>query len=247
MCGHGIIAVVTMGVETGRFSVEEGFNKFVIDSPAGEVIAFAEIKGNRVESVAFENVPSFVLHKDIQIEVEGKHLTVDVSFGGAFYVILESRQLDLEVNKRDLPELQKWATKIKRKVEEDWEITHPLEERLTGIYGVVYSDKPNKADSDLKNVTIFADEQIDRSPCGTATAARLASLYTHGELDRDEKFVHESITNGQFIGKIKGTQQVSEYTAVNTWISGKAFITGFHQFVTDPKDTLPEGFLLEEI
>lgn len=247
MCGHGIIAVVTMGIETGRLDVISGENRFVIDSPAGEVIAYAEVEDERVVSVSFENVPSFLLKNQVKLLVDDEELTADIAFGGAFYAIVNSRDLGLSVSKKDLPALQKWGTKIKRYAESTWNIVHPLEEGLTGIYGVIFSDQPVQADADLRNVTIFADEQIDRSPCGAGTSARLASLYAHGDLIENDAFIHESITNGHFTGKMIGKTTVGHCEAVIPVITGSAYITGFHQFVVDPFDSLPNGFLLEEI
>ncbi|MET3576860.1 proline racemase family protein [Bhargavaea ullalensis] len=246
MCGHGIIGVLTMGIETGRFEMNEESGKFVIDSPAGRVVARAEFDGTNVRSVSFENVPSFVLEKDLQLEVDGRSLTVDISFGGAFYVIFDSAQLGLSVENRDLPELQKWATKIKKEAERQVDVVHPFEPGLTGIYGVIYSDRPKKPTSDLRNVTVFADEQIDRSPCGTGTCARLASLHAHGQLAEGESFVHESITDGQFKGTILSLTKVGDQAAVVPEITGNGYLTGIHQFLLDPEDELPEGFLLEE-
>ena len=120
-----------------------------------------------------------------------------------------------------------------------------IEKGLTGMYGVIFSDDPVKEEADLRNVTIFADEQVDRSPCGMGTSARLASLYEHGEIKDNGSFVHESITDGHFVGKIIGKENVGDYEAVVPLVKGSAYITGFHQFVVDPEDTLPQGFLLE--
>ncbi|WP_052455740.1 proline racemase family protein [Bhargavaea cecembensis] len=246
MCGHGIIGVLTMGIETGRFEMKEASREFVIDSPAGRVVARAEFDGTNVKSVSFENVPSFVLEKDLRLEVDGKTLTADISFGGAFYVILDSAQLGLSVENADLPELQKWATKIKREAERTVRVIHPLEPGLQGIYGVIYSDCPRKSTSDLRNVTVFADEQIDRSPCGTGTCARLASLHAHGQLEEGESFIHESITDGQFRGTILSEAEVGGKLAVIPEVTGNGYLTGIHQFLLDPEDEWPEGFLLEE-
>ncbi len=247
MCGHGIVGVITMGIETGRFKVTEENQKFVIDSPAGEVIAYAKCNGSIVESVSFENVPSFVLKKNVPVNIDGYDFTVDVAFGGAFYAVVQSKDMNLKVNKKDLPALQKWGTKIKHYIEEKMEVVHTLESGLHGIYGVIFSDDPVSEDADLRNVTIFADEQVDRSPCGTGTCARLATLYENGALDRNGRFVHESITDGQFIGEILSISEVGGHKAVIPKVTGEAFLTGFHQFLVDPRDTLPKGFLLEEI
>lgn len=246
MCGHGIVGVITMGIETGRFNVTEENQKFIIDSPAGEVVAYAKSKGAVVESVSFENVPSFVLEKDIAIELEGQKFTVDVAYGGAFYAVVESKDLGLSVNTEDLRAIQKWGTKIKRVIEEQMEIVHPLEKGLNGIYGVIFSDAPRSPEADLRNVTIFADEQVDRSPCGTGTCARLATLYENGTVLENGSFVHESITGGLFTGEVLAASRVGPYQAVVPKITGQAYLTGIHQFFLDPRDTLPEGFLLEQ-
>ncbi|MFJ7935309.1 proline racemase family protein [Sporosarcina sp. NPDC096371] len=247
MCGHGIVGVITMGIETGRFKVTDDNQKFVIDSPAGEVIAYAKCNGSIVESVSFENVPSFVLKKEMPINIEGYEFTVDVAFGGAFYAVAQSKDIGLKVNTKDLPALQKWGTKIKHYIEDQLDVVHPLEKGLHGIYGVIFSDEPVHANADLRNVTIFADEQVDRSPCGTGTCARLATLYEDGTLGENGKFVHESITDGQFIGEILSVSSVSEHKAVIPKVTGQAYLTGIHQFLVDPRDTLPRGFLLEEV
>ncbi|MGE7924492.1 proline racemase family protein [Viridibacillus arvi] len=247
MCGHGIVGVITMGIETGRFIVTEENQKFIIDSPAGEIVAYAKCNGSIVEAVSFENVPSFVLEKDMPVSIDGYEFNVDISFGGAFYAVVKSKEMGLKVNTKDLTAIQKWGTKIKRYIEDKMDVVHPLESGLRGIYGVIFSDDPVGENADLRNVTIFADEQIDRSPCGTGTCARLASLYAHGELEDQGSFVHESITDGQFIGEILSISNVAGYEAVIPKVTGEAFLTGFHQFLVDPSDTLPRGFLLEEI
>ncbi|HJF34198.1 MAG TPA: proline racemase family protein [Sporosarcina psychrophila] len=247
MCGHGIVGVITMGIETGRFKVTEENRKFVIDSPAGEITAYAKCNGSIVESVSFENVPSFVLNKDVPVSIDGYQFTVDIAFGGAFYAVAQSKDIDLKVSKKDLSALQKWGTKIKLFIEEKLEVVHPEESGLHGIYGVIFSDNPVSKDADLRNVTIFADEQVDRSPCGTGTCARLATLYENGALGENGRFVHESITDGQFIGEILSINEVGGHKAVIPKVTGEAFVTGLHQFLVDPRDTLPRGFLLEEI
>src|SRR5699024_5840182 len=137
----------------------------------------------------------------------------------------------LTVSKPAIAELQNWASKIKSEVERRWTIVHPLEEGLNGIYGVIFSDSPKTKDADLRNVTVFAERQIDRSPCGTGTAARLASLFVHGELGVGESFKHESITDGVFEGKILSELKIGSYNGVKPIVSGTGYITGFHNFV----------------
>jgi len=244
MCGHGIIAVMTVGIETGMFDLSGSKEKFIIDSPAGEVVAYAKYEGNQVESVSFENVPSFVYKKDVPVKIDNYEFNVDIAFGGAFYAVVESKELDVKVNFLDLRKTQTWGSKIKAVIENQMEVKHPLEPGLKGIYGVIFSDEPNQLESNLRNVTIFADEQVDRSPCGTGTAARLATLVENGVLEEGKSFVHESITNGQFIGEVLSMTKVANYPAIIPKITGKGYITGFHQFVVDPRDQLIQGFLL---
>ncbi|WP_066386269.1 proline racemase family protein [Neobacillus mesonae] len=244
MCGHGIVAVVTYGIETGAFELSGGKEKFIIDSPAGEVIAYAKYNGNQVESVSFENVPSFVFKKNLPVKIDNHEFQVDIAFGGAFYAVVNSQAFGLKVNFTDLPKIQAWGKKIKQFIESNMDVKHPLEHGLKGIYGVIFSDDPKEKDADLRNVTIFADEQVDRSPCGTGTSARLATLVENSVLKEGGSFVHECITDGQFIGEVLSKTKVAEYDAIVPKVTGQAFITGFHQFVVDPRDPLKQGFLL---
>ncbi|ATF15110.1 proline racemase [Brevibacillus sp. HB1.2] len=244
MCGHGIIAVVTAAIETGILRLEDPTERIVIDSPAGRIIAHANAEESLVHSVSFENVPSFVLAQDVPVEWEGRTFSVDISFGGAFYAVVQAEDIGVQVEIEQLAELQEWGKRIKEQIEAKMEVVHPLEPELKGIYGVIISDKPRVKGSDLRNVTIFADKQIDRSPCGTGTAARVATLHARGKLSAGESFVHEGIVGSQFIGKVVATTQVGSYPAVIPSIEGTAFITGLHQFVVDPTDPLKDGFLL---
>lgn len=244
MCGHGIIAIVKVAIETGYLQVNGDRPQVVIDSPAGKIIAYAHMEGDEVKSVSFENVPSFVWASGVSLQVNGLELTVDIAYGGAFYAIVHAKDVGLEVDIQQLAALQDWGRAIKERIEETMDVFHPLEPKLRDIYGVIFSDEPRQTGSDLRNVTIFADQQVDRSPCGTGTAARIAALYHHGLLEAGASFVHEGIVGSQFVGKVIGTTQVGPYNAVIPLIEGKAFITGLHQFVVDPTDPLADGFLL---
>ncbi|KOP71458.1 proline racemase [Lysinibacillus sp. FJAT-14745] len=244
MCGHGVIAVVTMAIETGMIEVKDKNDKLIIDCPCGPVTAYAKCSGTKVESVSFENVPSFVYKKDFPINIDGHEFDVDISYGGAFYAVVNSEKVGLQVNNKDLWDLQVSGDKIKHYIESQIEVKHPYED-ITGIYGVIFSDKPKDSNADLRNVTIFADKQVDRSPCGSGTAARAATLYERGVLREGGSFIHESITDGQFAGEVLSLTTVEEFKAVIPKVTGNAFITGFHQFVISPDDPLNRGFLLK--
>lgn len=244
MCGHGIIAVVTMGIETGMFDIDKDVRRrFVIDSPAGKVVAYAEHDGDKVVSVSFENVSSFVYLDSIDVNVKGMDMKVDVSFGGAFYVILNNNLLNLTQETKNLTEFKNLAAQIKKDVESRFEIQHPLQEDLNGIYGVIFSEDLNE--NEWKNITVFADRQVDRSPCGTGTSAKAAELYAALKLKIGESFTHQSITDGTFRCKLKNRDKVGRYDAVRTTITGAAKITGFNRFVLESEDELSEGFLLQ--
>lgn len=174
MCGHGIIAVVTMGIETGQFEVTNNKRRFIIDSPAGEVIASADYDGVKVESVTFENVPAFTYLENIKLEANDLEIEVDVCFGGAFYAILNSSLLNFTHGTENISDFKYWGKLIKDELEKKYNIQHPLQEDLTGIYGVIFSEPSLDVGVDWKNITVFADKQIDRSPCGTGTSAKAA-------------------------------------------------------------------------
>lgn len=244
MCGHGIIGVVTALIETGQLTVTDSQQPIVIDTPAGKVTARAEVDGTEVKSVSFENVPSFVFLADVPIVLLDCEFTVDIAFGGAFYAIVDASVLGVKVQKEDIPRLQQLEYQIKQYIHANYDVVHPLEPELNGIYGVIFSDEPEKPGSHLRNVTVFADEQIDRSPCGTGTAARLATLFHRAKIHRGENFVHESIVGSQFVGRVLREVKIGAYDAVVPEITGNAFVTGFHQFVVDPSDPLAAGFLL---
>lgn len=144
---------------------------------------------------------------------------------------MDSKEFGLKVDFKDLPAIQTWGGKIKHDIESQMEVKHPLEEGLKGIYGVIFSDEPKEKDATLRNVTIFADGQVDRSPCGTGTSARLATLFEKGALQKGETFIHECITDGHFVGEVLSVTEVAQYEAIVPKVTGQAFITGFHQFV----------------
>ncbi len=243
MCGHGVIAVVTMMVETGMVEIKSDRQRFVIDCPCGPVTAFANIEAGKVKSVAFDNVPSFLYKTGIEIELDGKKFMTDISYGGAFYAIVEAGDLGLSVEKENLDAFKRWGRAIKLHIENNMKVEHP-DEDIGDIYGVIFSETTADEKSDYKNVTIFADRQIDRSPCGSGTAARTAHLFSRKELQLEDTFRHEGITGEVFTSQAVSTTRIGDMEAVVPRVEGKAFITGFHQFVKDPEDTLGGGFLL---
>jgi trans-L-3-hydroxyproline dehydratase len=245
MCGHGVIAVTTVALERGLIWAD-AVPSVTLDTPAGPVVATPAVgQGNearRVSAVRFRNVPSFVLEAGLPVRVQGRTLPVDVAFGGAFYAIVDAEAAGVPVDPARLPALRSLGMQIKREVERLRTIVHPLDEGLTGIYGTIFTAPARHADAQLRNVTIFADAQVDRSPCGTGTAAVMAVLDEMGLFADASSFVHESIVGTTFTGRIVGRQQVADRSAIVPEIEGSAWITGEHTFLIDGDDPLRAGF-----
>jgi proline racemase len=237
-CGHGTIALVTWALESGRLEVTEPETAVVVDVPSGRVATAASIRDGRVERVRFTNVPAYVEARTL----EAGGLVVDVAFGGAFYAVVES---PVPVRKESLTRLIELGREIKRELEEGQEFVHPVEPELRDIYGVIFFERVDRGPPfRQRNVTVFADGEVDRSPCGSGTSARLALLDADGELARGEELVHESIVGTEFVARVVGDADVAGRPAVITEVEGSAHRTGEHEFVLDARDDLGAGFLL---
>jgi proline racemase len=228
-CGHGTIALVTWAIESGVIEPEEPETRVVVDVPSGRLETWARVEDGAVQAVRFRNVPAYV-------EARGLHAAgrdVDVAFGGAFYASLEER-----VEPSELPRLIELGREIKRELEAQREFVDPVEPELRDVYGVIFWEHEAAGPPLVqRNVTVFADGEVDRSPCGSGTSARLALL------DADE-LVHRSIVGSEFKARIVERTEVAGRLAVITEVEGSAHLTGRHEFVLEPDDELGEGFLL---
>lgn len=245
MCGHGTIAICTVLVEMGMVPVQEPVTKIVLDTPAGIVQTEVEVKDGLAQSVTIQNVPSFLYKPDIEVEVpEIGRVKVDIAYGGNFYAILPAASVGLKIVPESASEIIAYGTKIWKAVNEQVEIRHPLEPRIDCINYVEFSAPSTHPEATLKNAVVVPPAGIDRSPCGTGTSAKMATLYAKGELGLNEEFVHESIIGSLFYGQLIAEVKVGPYTAVVPTIRGSAYIMGIQQFVLDPRDPFPTGFLL---
>jgi len=247
MCGHGIVALTTALIETGHHSVAAGATlaEIAYDSPAGLIRARATIAGDRVVDVTFANVPSFRLLKDLGVTLaSGRRVTVDLVYGGAFYALVDAATLGTAVESARAQELIALGMDVKRAVMREVEVVHPEEPGLRGLYGTIITDRPRTADGDGRNIVVFAESEVDRSPCGTGTSARLAAMFADGAIDLGQRFVHESVIDTRFHGRVVGETTVAGIPAVLTEVGGRGFITGFHHFVVDPEDPTRNGFLV---
>jgi proline racemase len=248
MCGHGIIAVTTIAFERNVITFADGRTTMVFDAPAGQIHARATVVeregGRRVTEVAFSNVPSFVFAAGVPIRIGTRDVRVDVAFGGAFYAVVDAESVGLAVVPERLHDLKTVGMQIAREVERVLPVVHPLEPGLTGVYGTIFTGPPSRADAHLRNVTIFADREVDRSPCGTGTCAVLAVLDAMGLTDADAPFVHESIIGTTFRARVLSRTSVGDHAAIVPELIGSASITGDHTFIVQPDDPLAEGFRL---
>ena len=259
MCGHGVIAVTKIALERHLIVVPrepDGSVRLTLDSPAGpiHVTAKALAGETRVTSVAFRNVPSFVLHASLPVRAGTRSVNVDVAFGGAFYAIVDSEAVGIPIIPERLADLRRVGMEIKHAVEKAVAVEHPLEPQLRGIYGTIFTGPPSGQCAGLRNVTIFADAEVDRSPCGTGTCAVMAVLSEMGLLGQDQLFTHESIIGTKFRGRVVDQATLSipnsqlptpnEINTIIPEIEGEAFITGEHTFVIDDEDPLKHGFRL---
>ena len=234
-CGHGTIALVTWALDEGIVERIEGENHVIVDVPSGRLDTWARVEGDRVRSVRFRNVPSFVWAEGVELDEK----RVDIAFGGAFYVSAEER-----VEPGELSRLIELGRELKREVEAWQDVVHPLEPELRDIYGVIFWQEEAERPLTQRNVTVFADGEVDRSPCGSGTSARLALLDRSGRLMRGEELRHLSIIGSEFRARVVGDAEVAGIPAVVTEVEGSAYRTGEHAFTLDPDDPLGEGFLL---
>ena len=248
MCGHGVIAVVTIALERQLITPGGDGLSVVLDAPAGQIRARAEMTEaggrRRVDRVSFVNVPSFVLASGLPVRVGARTVPVDVAFGGAFYAIVDAEAVGLAVVPERLADLRRVGMDIKHAVESALTVVHPQEPGLTGIYGTIFTGPASTEASDLRNVTIFAEGEVDRSPCGTGTCAVLAVLDAMGVVNDSRPFVHESIIGTTFSARVTARIPIGDHAAIVPELAGDAWITGEHAFIVHPDDPLRRGFRL---
>jgi len=243
MCGHGIIAVATVVLETGLFPDLDP-NAVRIDTPAGLVTARARIEGGRVRSVAFLNVPSFVVALDETVDVPGLgRVRYDLAFGGAFYAYVEAADVDVACVPGDVANAIARGMAIKRAIMASRPISHPAATDLGFLYGTILSGPPSP-EAQVRNVCVFAEGEVDRSPTGTGVSGRLAIEFARRRITVNEPFVVESLIGTRFTGRVVEATQVGPYSAIISEVEGTAYITGRSEFLLDPEDPLRDGFLV---
>jgi len=245
MCGHAIIALTKFVLDTGLIERSGDAPSLVIDAPPGQIVSTAYRKGDVVSSVSFENVPSFVLYRDQQVEVQGLGtITLDVAYGGAFYAIVDADQLHLSLDPSGVSTLIDRGMRIKHSVMNQKLIKHPFEEDLSFLYGTIFTGKPLNPGRDSRNVCVFANGEVDRSATGSGVSARAALHHARGELNLGEQMKIESVLGSTMDVELAGLTTFGPHRAVIPRVSGMASFTAYNNFYFDPEDPLKEGFIL---
>ncbi|MYT79753.1 proline racemase [Streptomyces sp. MnatMP-M77] len=252
-CGHGTIALGAWAVATGLVAAPaDGTTDVVIDVPSGRVTASVRTAGGRVADVTFVNVPGHVHARGVEVATSQGTVSVDIAYGGAMYAVLPAYRLGLRVRPRDVTALVAAGREIRDALNAAHAAEHPEDARLSGVYGTVFTEEAGAPVERLdgtwllhhRNVTVFADGQVDRSPCGSGTAARVALLADDGQLRPGDELRHESVVGSVFRARIERSTTVHGRPAVVPAVTGTAYATGTSRFTVDPDDTLLPGFVL---
>lgn len=251
-CGHGTIALGVWAVESGRVPVDpSGVTEVRIDVPSGRVTARVHTEGSgaalRVVAVDFVNVPGYPVALDVEVATSLGPVRVDVGYGGAIYAHLRAADVGLAVEPGQVQELIRIGREVKWLLNDSEHARHPSDPRLDGIYGTILFDElgvTGTGELHQRNVTVFADGEVDRSPCGSGSASRVAVLTARGALAAGQRLVHDSIVGSRFVCAVAGTATADGVDAVVPQVTGMAYRTGASEFTVDPHDPLVPGFVL---
>jgi len=242
-CGHGVIALATAAVELGWIERKTPETKIGIDVPCGFIEAYVQWDGERVGSVRFVNVPSFIFNRDVTVQTPTfGEVTGDVAYGGATYFYVDARKFGIEIREADAQRVMQLGYEIKAAVNAKMPFVHPEIPEFNDVYGVMVYGDPRHAGSTQANCCVYGDRAVDRSPTGTGTAGRAAQLYLRGEMTAADTLVNESIIGTIFKGRVLSETKVGELDAVITEVEGNAHICGFANWVIDDADPLKYGF-----
>ena len=242
MCGHGTIGIITFGLEHGLI-VPTTPGRLKVEVPAGVIDIAYETEGQKVTAVRITNVPAYVAATGIEVDVDGiGPLTVDVSYGGNYYAIIEPQGAYTGLDDMGAARLIELSGRIREAIREKYEPVHPIDPTIRGVSHILWADKPRGDGADGRNAVFYGDKAIDRSPCGTGTSARLAHLAASGRLSVGDRFVHESYIGSRFIGRVEEAVELGGEAAIIPSIEGSAIATGFNTIWIDQADSFWAGF-----
>jgi len=244
MCGHGTIGVCTTLIKIGWIPTSEPETKVVLDTPAGLVTTRVHIENGDVLSACLINVVSFLSAENVSISVPSGKISVDVAFGGNFFILVNAQDLRLDIIPENIPEFIRYAGLIADSVNKAVKVVHPEKKHIKNVRFVYFYGPPSNQQADSKSLAVDGGGNVDRSPCGTGTSARMAALHAHGKLSLDETFRTESVSGTLFHGKVIKQKKIGQFLGIVPEITASAYITGFHQFVIESSDPLKQGFIL---
>jgi proline racemase len=245
MCGHGTIGAAIVLVQLGIAEAQEPETVIVFDTPAGLVQAHVVVENGKARQAWIENVPAFLYRADVPVQVAGLgQVTVDIAFGGNFFALVSADQLGVAVQPANAQQLVDLGLRIRQAVNEQVKVQHPVEKHINCVELTEITAPPAHPEAHARNVVVFGQGSVDRSPCGTGTSAKMATLHAKGQLPVGVEFVHESIIGTLFYGRLLREVTVGEFGAVVPRVGSSAYITGLQQFVAEPGDSMQYGFFI---
>lgn len=246
MCGHAVIALGRYAVDTGMVAASEPVTTVRIEAPCGLVVASVEVRDGKAGAVSFESVPAFLFAGDRSIDL-GPYGTIrfDVAYGGAFYALADCRQFGLAFGANRVRDFVDAATALTDRLKAGFPLAHPDHDDLAFLYGTILTDGGDAfADRPTRNVCVFAEAEVDRSPTGSGVTARLAAMHAKGQIEPGRARVFESIVGSRFTGEVARTTRAGPHAAIVARVGGRAFYSGKAEFTLEADDELGRGFLL---
>lgn len=246
MCGHAVIALGRYAVDTGIVAAREPVTVVNIEAPCGLVVASVEVKDGKAGAVSFESVPAFLFAREESTELAGfGKIRFDLSYGGAFYALADCRQFGLEFGRNRARDFIDAATALTDKLKATFSLSHPDHDDLAFLYGTILTDGVDRfCDQPTKNVCVFAEAEVDRSPTGSGVTARLAAMHAKGEIAVGQTRIFESIVGSRFAGSVARTTTAGRHEAIVARVGGRAFYSGKAEYTLEDDDDLGRGFLL---
>ncbi len=246
-CGHAVIALTKIIIESEAVPIVEPITEIVMEVPSGTINAYAAIEDRKITKIYFENVPSFVQELDATIQVSDiGGIKYDLAYGGAYYAVIDIDQLGMSLDRNYLDEIILAGKKVKKAISKKIDCIHPLNSDMNSLYGTIFVSRADNPQCHSRNICIFADGELDRSPTGTGVSARAAIEFAKGNLKLNESLMIESVTGSIFTVTVHKSVSMKDKEAIIPQVSGDASMTGSCTYWIDPKDPLKNGFLLQK-
>lgn len=244
MCGHATIGCATAAVNAGLVPVVEPVTHVTIEAPAGLIHTDVMVENGKATAVSFENVPSFLYADNCTVQLEdGTTIPFAISYAGAFFALVDTEKIGMSICDKTVALLRSLGMRILQRINETMQVAHP-QLPITGVANIEFYGPPKSDQAHQCNVVVSAEGQVDRSPCGTGTSAKLAYMYTTGKLKLNEAFINGNFTGAIFKGVVKAETMVGNYPAIIPQITGSAYISGLATYLIDPADPLKWGFVI---